>query len=29
MTVYPYLPRAHVAMMSGKTFLGLLMGAAS
>ncbi len=29
MTVYPYLPRAHVAMTSAKTYLGLLAGAAS
>ena len=29
MTVYPYLPRAHVAMTSAKTYLGLLTGAAS
>jgi transposase len=28
MTVYPYLPRAHVAMTSAKTYLGLLTGAA-
>jgi len=26
MTVYPYLPRAHVAMTSAKTYLGLLTG---
>jgi transposase len=29
MTVYPYLPKAHVAMTSAKTYLGLLTGAAS
>jgi len=29
LTVYPYLPRAHVAMTSAKTYLGLLTGAAS
>src|SRR6202171_650843 len=29
MTFYPYLPRAHVAMTSAKTYLGLLTGAAS
>jgi len=29
MTVYPYLPRARVAMTSAKTYLGLLTGAAS
>src|SRR5712691_416780 len=29
MTVYPYLPQAHVAMTSAKTYLGLLTGAAS
>ena len=29
MTVYPYLPRAHVAMTSAKTYLGLLTKAAS
>jgi hypothetical protein len=29
MTVYPYLPQAHVAMTSAKTYLGLLVGAAS
>ena len=29
MTVYPYLPRGHVAMTSAKTYLGLLMGTAS
>src|SRR5271163_668730 len=29
MTVYPYLPRAHVAMTSAKTYLGLLTRAAS
>jgi transposase len=29
MTVYPYLPRAHVAMTSAKTYLGLLTGATS
>ncbi len=29
MTAYPYLPRAHVAMTSAKTYLGLLTGAAS
>ncbi len=28
MTVYPYLPQAHVAMTSAKTYLGLLTGAA-
>ena len=28
MTVYPYLPRAHVAMTSAKTYLGLLTRAA-
>ena len=28
-TVYPYLPQAHVAMTSPKTYLGLLTGAAS
>ena len=27
MTVYPYLPQAHVAMTSAKTYLGLLTGA--
>jgi hypothetical protein len=26
MTVYPYLPQAHVAMTSAKTYLGLLTG---
>ncbi len=26
MTIYPYLPRAHVAMTSAKTYLGLLTG---
>ena len=29
MTVYPYLPKAHVAMTLAKTYLGLLTGAAS
>jgi transposase len=29
MTVYPYLPQAHVAMTSAKTYLGLLTGAPS
>ena len=29
MTIYPYLPKAHVAMTSAKTYLGLLEGAAS
>ena len=29
MKVYPYLPRAHVAMTSAKTYLTLLTGAAS
>ena len=29
MTVYPYLPRAHVAMTSAKTYMGLLTGASS
>ena len=29
MTVHPYLPRAHVAMTSAKTYLSLLTGAAS
>jgi transposase len=29
MTVYPYLPRARVAMTSAKAYLGLLAGAAS
>jgi len=29
MTVYPYLPKAHVAMTSAKAYLGLLTGAAS
>jgi transposase len=29
MTVYPYLPQAHVAMTSSKTYLGLLTGASS
>ena len=29
MTIYPYLPRAHVAMTSAKTYLGLLTGAES
>ncbi|MDP9278033.1 MAG: IS21 family transposase [Gemmatimonadota bacterium] len=29
MTIYPYLPQAHVAMTSAKTYLGLLTGAAS
>jgi hypothetical protein len=29
MTVYPYLPQAHVAMTSAKTYLSLLTGAAS
>ena len=29
MTVYPYLPQAHVAMTSAKTYLALLTGAAS
>ena len=28
MTVYPYLPQAHVAMTSAKTYLGLLTRAA-
>jgi hypothetical protein len=29
MMVYPYLPKAHVAMTSAKTYLGLLTRAAS
>jgi hypothetical protein len=29
MTIYPYLPKAHVAMTSAKTYLGLLTGVAS
>jgi hypothetical protein len=29
LTVYPYLPRARVAMTSAKAYLGLLAGAAS
>ena len=29
MTVYPYLPRAHVAMTSAKTYLGLLADGSS
>jgi len=29
MTVYPYLPRAHVAMTSTKTYMSLLAGASS
>ena len=29
MTVYPYLPKAHVAMTSAKTYLGLLTRAVS
>jgi len=29
MTVYPYLPQAHVAMTSAKMYLGLLTRAAS
>ena len=29
MKVYPYLPQAHVAITSAKTYLGLLTGAAS
>jgi len=29
MTIYPYLPQAHVAMTLAKTYLGLLTGAAS
>jgi len=29
MTVYPYLPRVHVAMTSAKTYMGLLTGASS
>ena len=29
MTVYPYLPKAHVAMTLAKTYLGLLTGVAS
>src|SRR5665213_909459 len=29
MTVYPYLPKAHVAMTAAKTYLGLLTGTAS
>jgi hypothetical protein len=29
MTVYPYLPQAHVSMTSTKTYLGLLTRAAS
>jgi hypothetical protein len=29
MTVYPYLPRARVAMTSAKAYLGLLAGAAA
>ena len=29
MTVYPYLPRANVAMTSAKTYLDLLTGASS
>src|SRR6266852_4451049 len=29
MTVYPYLPQAHVAMTSAKTYMGLLTGTAS
>ena len=29
LTVYPYLPRAHVTMTSAKAYLGLLAGAAS
>jgi hypothetical protein len=29
MTIYPYLPKAHVTMTSSKTYLGLLTGASS
>jgi hypothetical protein len=29
LTVYPYLPQAHVALSSAKTYLGLLTGEAS
>ena len=29
MTVYPYLPQAHVAVTSAKTYMSLLTGAAS
>jgi hypothetical protein len=29
MTVYPYLPRAHVGMTSAKTYMSLLAGASS
>jgi len=29
MTIYPYLPKAHVTMTSAKTYLGLLTGVAS
>jgi len=29
LTVYPYLPQAHVAMTAAKTYLGLLTGVAS
>jgi hypothetical protein len=29
MTVYPYLPRANVAITSARTYLDLLTGAAS
>ncbi len=29
MTVYPYLPRAHVTMTSAKTYMSLLAGASS
>jgi hypothetical protein len=29
MTVYPYMPQAHVAMTLAKTYLGLLTGAVS
>ena len=29
MTIYPYLPKAHVAMTAAKTYLGLMTGTAS
>jgi hypothetical protein len=29
MTIYPYLPKAHVTMTSSRTYLGLLTGASS
>ena len=29
MTIYPYLPKAHVTMTSSRTYLGLLTGVSS